>query len=228
MILAMFAVSRQFVSDSLNIIVTFWDDDCICTGCDSGPKSNVTGATTHNFDNKHALMRRCRVVDTIKCFRGYVNGSIKTNREISSWDADWVETEFRQFQSTMIRAITANNNQCIDTELLKLFDTFQLRFLFCKFWETCRIKDRTTTVDNAVKLMRLHLKDVPFNKAFITIIDTICFKSCVHRRTGNCTHGSVHTGWVAATCQNTNAFHFFTSSKNSVALHSPKTMLSLF
>ena len=105
-------------------------------------------------------------------------------------------------------AVTANDDQCVNAQLLAAGKALCLTFLRFEFKAARRVQDRAAAVDDLGHAAHIHLIHFAVDQAVITTLDTHHAVSLADACTDNRTHCSVHAGCVTATGENTDRFDF--------------------
>ena len=161
-------------------------------------------------------MTESSILDFIQSFCCSCNSCIKSNCIVctndividSSWKTNCWETMFSQTHSTMVRAISTDNNYTFDSMLFKLLNTLKLAFKLGKLRIACRLKESTTTAQDVRYTFSVKLENISLNHTSVSTINAEYFNSFRNCFKNNCTSCSVHARGISTTSQNSNTFHY--------------------
>ena len=123
-----FAEAAAFAHDRTNfrdIIRDFREENNITAAGNAGFQCQPAGISAHYFDEHYPVMGLRGCVKAIDGFRCYLPGGIETESNISFhqividrfWYADNIRPFFAQLSGDRHGAITADANQCFQTEV---------------------------------------------------------------------------------------------------------------
>ena len=209
MLLAKASVHDDMINDLLLIIVIFLrKKDVLCAVRDAAPESNITGVTSHNFNDTASLVRGRSILDLVDGFHSSIDCCVKADRVICTCDvevdrsgnADRVDPVAGKSLRAAVRTVAADDNDTVDTVFVADLRSSLLHFLFLELRASGCAQYGTALMDDTCDINGFHLVELFVEKALVTSLNSDHFALIVHRFSRNCTDRRVHSGSVSATC----------------------------
>ena len=148
----------------------------------------------HLVDHFHAGVERRVITDGV-----LAAGNIIIN---SAGDTDTRHTMARQILCTAERTVATDHDHTADAFIAAGFDRFLHTLFGLELFAAGRIQHGTAAMDDIRHTAQIHFLHIAVDQAVISTVHTVNVDSFAQRRAHDRTNGSIHTGCVAAACQN--------------------------
>ena len=197
-------------------IFLFGEHNFFRTAEHTAPYCDIACISAHYFHNRTSFVGVGCVTQFVQGIHTCVYRCIKTNcifctahiQVDGCRDTNTVYTTFCQLSQTTVRTVTTDHNQGIQTQDLVNRRCFIQTFFCHHFRTSCCVQDGTAQVHYVGNIFAVHFLDLAADQACITFTDTNNIDVMVFRCSYNCTDGSIHTGSIATTGQNTDFSDF--------------------
>ena len=112
-----------------------------------------------------------------------------------------------------VRAVTADNNDAVDSVFVADICRLLLHFLFLEFRAPRGTEDRSAHLDDAGHVDRFHFFELFIQKALVTPLNSDHLALIVHSFSGNRADCRVHTGRISSAGQYADLSYFFSHSQ---------------
>ncbi|MNC57285.1 hypothetical protein D3C75_1069340 [compost metagenome] len=147
-----------------------------------------------------------RVTELVNRINNYAYRCIETNGVICEGNiivngtrqSHRVDTELAEFVSALVRAVTANNHQAVDSHFIQDIRALLLPFRFHEFETSCRLQNGTSALDNIADTTQIHREDVTVQEALVAALNTEYFNAVIDCTAHNRANGRVHALGVSS------------------------------
>ena len=177
MFFTFFTVINNIVDDSLLIIIVFFrKQDILCTIGNTAPQGQVSGISSHNFDNTYTLMRsgsitnlvnsfHCCIYSCIKSDCIFCTGNIQVNGSRHTYG---INSQICQFLSTCKGTVTADNNKSVNPVLSANLCCSFLTFFCTHFCTAGCIENGTALLNGIGNIHSRHINNFFVNETAVS------------------------------------------------------------
>src|SRR5690554_3142753 len=170
--------------------------------------------STHELDDKVALMGGGSIPNFVNGISSGSHGSIKTDGVIGAGDViiddpgnpHRSNSTFVKGQSSPERTFAADNNYGVNTSLAQVLDSLFLPFLSLKFFTAGSAQHSSAPLNNIGHRTEIHGFNIILYDSPKSFLNTMDLAAHIYSLTNNCPHGCVHAGSITATGHYSN-FH---------------------
>ena len=215
------AVCLHLVDDhGIKIGLSLREQDCGCAARNSYLQRQMSGTTSHDLNDRAALMRLHGITQAVDCADRRVARGIKTDGIVRAHDvvvdrsrnADCRHAQTGECLCAAEAAVAAADNQTIQSHVMCIVRRLMQTFLGQHLQAARGIQHSTALGDDAVYASCAQIDDVPVNQSAVAAANADTGDAVSRSSSDNAADYRIHSRRIAAARQNANTsdlfFHF--------------------